>query len=584
MFHVRDRRTGSLFDPWGYLGPKRRKLLDRSWAGLFRKEILPHLPVEAITAAFHTRLGRPSKDAYTLMGALVFQQMHDVTDEETVRQLAFNTEWHYALDLPDESDEGKYVCLRTLWTMRQLLAEKKLDQLLFDTVTKKLASVFSVNSGKQRLDSVHITSNMRRLGRIGIFVRVITGFLANLKRREPELFATLDPSFSQRYLTPKGQAVFSMVKPSESDRTLSRVAEDLFVLVRRFEKEEAVASMKTFSLLSRVFSEQCDVTTEKGQETVAAKPPREISSGSLQNPSDPEAGYSGHKGQGYQAQVMETYVPRKDGDAAPLRLLTHITVEPAHVSDAHALIPAIEGATALGLPPKEVLADSLYGSEKNVEKAAGMGTELVAPVPGGEKKSKSSFLSAFTFTEDGKITSCPAGKAPIRDEEVGKHREVLFGVSDCLGCPKREECPIKSVREGYGFPYDKKQVKMARRRAAEKTVAFTDRYRHRAGVESTMSAFDRLTGVKHLRVRGMEAVRFAVMLKAVGVNLFRATAFRKAETKRTGGGNGGYNGTGMVAGQLHTAFTALLTILICFLQGKTESNPWTACAPKYQAA
>jgi len=75
MFHVRDRRTGSLFDPWAYLGPKRRKLLDRSWAGLFRKEILPHLPVEAIIAAFHARLGRPSKDAYTLMGAPNFDTL-----------------------------------------------------------------------------------------------------------------------------------------------------------------------------------------------------------------------------------------------------------------------------------------------------------------------------------------------------------------------------------------------------------------------------------------------------------------------------------------------------------------------------
>ena len=558
MFHVRDRRTGSLFDPWAYLGPKRRKLLDRSWAGLFRKEILPHLPIEAITAAFHARLGRPSKDAYTLVGALVFQQMHDVTDEETVRQLAFNTEWHYALDLSGESDEGKYVCLRTLWTMRQLLAEKKLDQLLFDTVTKKLASVFSVDTRKQRLDSVHITSNMRRLGRIGIFVRVITGFLTNLKRREPELFATLDPSFGERYLSPKGQAVFSMVKPSESDRTLSQVTEDLFVLFRRFEKEEAVASMKTYSLLSRVFSDQCDVVMEKGRETVAVKPPKEISSGSLQNPSDPDAGYSGHKGQGYQAQVMETYVPMKDGDDAPLRLLTHITVEPAHISDAHALLPAIEGATALGLSPKEVLADSLYGSEKNVEKAARMGTELIAPVPGGEKKSKSSFLSAFTFTEDGKVTSCPTGKAPIRDEAVGNHREVLFGVSDCLGCPKREECPIKSVREGYGFSYDKKQVKMARRRAAEKTAAFKDRYRHRSGVESTMSAFDRLTGVKHLRVRGMEAVRFAVMLKAVGVNLYRAAAAWKRNNGGNPGGIGAFEHVLLSLLCLHAAFWSMV--------------------------
>ena len=546
MFHVRDRRTGSLFDPWAYLGPKRRKLLDRSWAGLFRKEILPHLPVDAITAAFHTRLGRPSKDAYTLMGALVFQQMHDVTDEETVRQLAFNTEWHYALDLSGESDEGKYVCLRTLWTMRQMLAEKKLDQLLFDSVTKKLACVFSVDTSKQRLDSVHITSNMRRLSRIGIFVRVITGFLTNLKRREPEMFVTLDPSFGERYLSPRGQAVFSMVKPSESDRTLSQVTEDLFVLFRRFEKEEAVASMKTYSLLSRVFSEQCDVATEKGRETVAVKPPKEISSGSLQNPSDPDAGYSGHKGQGYQAQVMETYVPmtRATGDGGkeengdvPLRLITHVVVEPANVSDAHALLPAIEGATRLGLAPAEVLADSLYGSDKNVVAAAEAGVDVVSPVMGQTDESEVT-MADFSFSDDGAIIACPRGHAPIIFRRKGKRRTVVFANGDCLGCPGKKECPIKPVRDGYGFRYTEAALRLARRRAAEKTAVFKDRYRHRSGVESTMSAFDRLTGVKHLRVRGMKAVRFAVTLKALGINLFRAAAAWMAGTFRNPGGNG----------------------------------------------
>ena len=586
MFHVRDRRTGSLFDPWAYLGPKRRKLLDRSWAGLFRKEILPHLPVEAITAAFHARLGRPSKDAYTLLGALVFQQMQDTTDEETVRQLAFNIEWHYALDLPGESDEGKYVCLRTLWTMRQLLAEKKLDQLLFDSVTTKLASVFSVDTSKQRLDSVHITSNMRRLGRIGIFVRVITGFLTNLKRREPELFATLDPSFGERYLSPKGQAVFSMVRPSESDRTLSQVTEDLFVLFRRFEKEKAVASMKTYSLLSRVFSEQCDVVTRKGRETVAVKSPKEISSGSLQNPSDPDAGYSGHKGQGYQAQVMETYVPMPraeegapaNGDAVPLRLITHVEVEPANVSDAHALLPAIEGATRLGLAPAEVLADSLYGSDKNVVAAADKGIEVVSPVMGQTDESEVT-MADFSFSGDGAIVACPQGHAPIIFRRKGKRRTVVFANASCLGCERKKECPIKPVRDGYGFRYTERDLRLARRRAAEKTAAFKDRYRHRSGVESTMSAFDRLTGVKHLRVRGIKAVRFAVVLKALGVNLFRAAA---AWTSRNFGnpcGNGApvcekgvFPGPNSELACLHAAFESVRVLWIgWFIQFNTQS-------------
>lgn len=32
MIHARDHKTPYLIDPWDYLGPKRRKLLDGSWA------------------------------------------------------------------------------------------------------------------------------------------------------------------------------------------------------------------------------------------------------------------------------------------------------------------------------------------------------------------------------------------------------------------------------------------------------------------------------------------------------------------------------------------------------------------------
>ena len=43
-----------------------------------------------------------------------------------------------------------------------------------------------------------------------------------------------------------------------------------------------------------------------------------------------------------------------------------------------------------------------------------------------------------------------------------------------------------------------------------------------------MSEYDRTTGVKRLRVRGFPAVRYCATLKAIGVNLFRATAVRNA--------------------------------------------------------
>jgi len=71
-------------------------------------------------------------------------------------------------------------------------------------------------------------------------------------------------------------------------------------------------------------------------------------------------------------------------------------------------------------------------------------------------------------------------------------------------------------------------MRLAKRRSYEQADEFKDRYRWRAGVEATMSEFDRKTGVKHLRVRGLKAVRFCATLKATAINLFRATTVQKA--------------------------------------------------------
>ena len=58
-------------------------------------------------------------------------------------------------------------------------------------------------------------------------------------------------------------------------------------------------------------------------------------------------------------------------------------------------------------------------------------------------------------------------------------------------------------------------MRLAMRKARENTAEFKNEYRWRAGVEAIMSAYDRRTGVKHLRIRGFEAVRFCAILKAI---------------------------------------------------------------------
>jgi hypothetical protein len=542
MIHARDHKTPYLIDPWDYLGPKRRKLLDASWAGLFREHILPDLPVHKIASCYTEGFGRPTKEIFAALGALILQQMHDLTDEETVSEFSFDTKWHYALDIPGESDEAKYLCPKTLWTLRHIVAKKGLDRELFNATTETLSKVFGVDTSRQRIDSVHIRSNMRRLGRICIFSQSIHNFLVNLKRQRRLIFDTLEKELTDRYLTKRALGCFSLVKPSESAKTLETVSRDLLSIVERFRQDKQVKSMTTFGVLLRVLRDQCDLSeTDEGPAKMALKEPKTILSSSLQNPSDPDAGYDAHKGQGYQVQVMETYCDSHDEAirAKTLNLITHVEVEPAHLSDVHALIPALESTQERGLAPEEVLADSLYGSDENTRKAQDLGVEVVSPVMGTPKEEVLG-LADFPQTDKGKIAACPAGHAPVKFKQGKKNAvSVAFASEHCNVCPLRERCPVHPGKKRHYLRFDLKALRIAGRRAREHTPEFKDKYRWRSGVESTFSEMDKMTGVKRLRVRGLSAVGYCARLKAIGVNLFRAARVKRAlDALRTAPGTG----------------------------------------------
>ena len=292
--------------------------------------------------------------------------------------------------------------------------------------------------------------------------------------------------------------------------------------------------MKTFKVLQRVMDEQLDVSGP-----VKAKPAKEVASDSLQNPSDPEAGYSGHKGQGYQAQVMETYSDKEleEGEIRPPRLAVHAAVEPAHKHDSHALVPAIESAQEKGLGPESVTADTHYGSDDNVQKAAELGVELIAPAPPGPEGEAKGRLRFADFTiKDNRVAACPRGYAPAETKNGKNGLTARFDAALCEACPARDQCPAKrSGKRWYSLSYNAKAIRAIKRRLHEQTGEFRDQYRWRAGVEAMFSELDRKTGAKHLRVRGLKAVRFCVVLKVLGMNIFRAARYRRA---KNGGGSG----------------------------------------------
>ena len=187
MFRTDSSQQDSFINPFDFLGPKRKELLEAGWAALFKNHLIDQIPVEEIKACFHKKMGRPTKEIRTMLGVLLLQQMFDLTDDETIRQLAFNTEWHYALNLRLEDDASKYICERTLRTYRLLVVQHEIDQLLFRTLPDTLLDKLNISTKKQRLDSTHIRSDMRRLSRLELVRKTIQKILKVMRREHARL-------------------------------------------------------------------------------------------------------------------------------------------------------------------------------------------------------------------------------------------------------------------------------------------------------------------------------------------------------------------------------------------------------------
>jgi Transposase DDE domain/Transposase domain (DUF772) len=530
MITARDHYSGSLFDPWAHLGSKRRALLEASWAGLVRQHLLGVLPVSRLAPFFNSAMGRPGKDLHVAMGALVLQQLHDLSDAATVEAIAFNEAWHYALDARGEDD--MYLCERTLRNYRSMVVAGGLDEILFRSLTDQLIKVFDVDPSRQRIDSTALRSNMAKLTRLGVLCETIEMFLRELCRHDAGLYARVDAELLGRHGDGK-QGCFGVARPSEAKRRLPQAAADLLLLARAFAGTSA-AELPGYALVQRVLQEQCEVTNAAGEgEKLRVRENEELGGDVLQNPSDPDSTYNAHKGQGYTVQLMETFTPHAAGEEAQSHkpdIITHVAVGKMTGHDKDAVLPALQDTAARGIAPKELSGDGHYGVQENLDMARAWNVELIAPAqpPAGSQQDPPRFsLEQFILQPNGQVKQCPAGHAPVAvsTSEKGTNYQARFDAATCHACALRPQCPVQNPRgksdRTTRLQYKQERLPMRERRLAEEEPAFKERYRWRAGIEATMSRYKHQIGCAALRVRGKAAVAYEAFMGALGLNIFR---------------------------------------------------------------
>jgi hypothetical protein len=533
MFTLRDRRTGDLFDRWSEMGERRRRLLDCSWAGVFRDHLLDDLPIEELLPHFDDRLGRPSKDLHIVIGVLLLQQLHDLSDAATVEALAFNMAWHHALDVRSEAD--CYFCEKTLRNYRRLFITEGLDEVLFRRMTDRLVRAFAVDTSRQRMDSTALRSAMRSLRRLGIVVETISKFARELARFHPALHALIDGGIIRRYVDREGTGCFANTAPSASRRRLDEAGRDLLQLVVQF-SNTAAAELPGYTLLVQVLHEQFEIT--EGQEDDApsavaiARKPGDMPCDGVSNPADPDGSYNAHKGWGYMAQIVETYAeddgPADEAASRSPDLITHVAVHKMTVHDGHRLPDALDDLADRSLTPKVLLADSHYGSADNMTLAQKCALDLVAPARTAKGGSSARLtLEDFSLDDDGLVLRCPNGVEPVSTSIATAKLQARFDLSLCRACPDRQRCPTQAAKHDgqiARFQYTPTRAANQKRRLYECSDAFRETYRWRAGIEATMSRLKHQMNLANLRIRGMPAMRYTLNLRALGLNIRRCTA------------------------------------------------------------
>ena len=115
------------------------------------------------------------------------------------------------------------------------LMEHDGGRLAFCETTDRMIEALGLRTGKQRVDSTHIMSNIAVLTRLGLFCETIRVFLLAVSREHPGLGEGIGDGLAQRYLKETGEASrYEDARSGEGRRRLSVCARDVYRLVDRF--------------------------------------------------------------------------------------------------------------------------------------------------------------------------------------------------------------------------------------------------------------------------------------------------------------------------------------------------------------
>ena len=507
-----------LDDPTNNMPDYLQEYLENSWAHPFQKYIFPAINEERFSVLYSdNKASRPNSPVNVIIGLLIIKELFNQTDEEVIGSLHFDDRYQYALRTT--SLEKQPVSINTLTNFRNRVykyyEETGIDliQLEVESLAEKIAEYLEIDGEQARMDSFMVSSSCKNLSRIELVYEVNANFIEVLAELDSEVI----PEKCSGYLE-SGHKKETIYK-TKNDETESKLEFLLHQSQLLYEAGltigQKVTETEEFKLLKRIINEQIkDDDNDSGSPT--PKDGQEISSESLQNPSDPDATYRYKYGDniGYTVNVFEKY--EEENSIISSYALESNTYDDSEFSkDIIQKLPVQQDELSL-------LVDGGYYSYEIAQKAQEKNINLIPGDLKGRKpdKDKMSYTS-FTINEEKNIiTKCIEGKTPVSssyDEDKNTYT-AKFSKEDCTGCPLASTCRISKQKKFNTIRFTDKDYQIALLRERMDTDEYQQLTNKRAGIEGIPSTLRRKYDIDEIPVRGKLCVKIWLGFKVAAYN------------------------------------------------------------------
>ena len=170
---------------WG-LTKREKRMLERSWATQFADKIFPLIDEERFAVLYSDKASRPNTPVNVIIGALILKELRNQTDDEIFESLLFDVRYQRALHTENFDEQPMSDTTLKRFRKRCLTYETEHDvDLVHECITElsgEMAKLMNISGQIQRMDSLMVASNIKRLSRMELLYTCVSNFVTYLHK------------------------------------------------------------------------------------------------------------------------------------------------------------------------------------------------------------------------------------------------------------------------------------------------------------------------------------------------------------------------------------------------------------------